>query len=46
LRKKGNKQAILYEIITLGTMEETASSRRRQHSAYAGPSSSGGFGKP
>lgn len=43
LRKKGDKQAILYEIITQGTMEETTSSRRRQHSAYAGPSSGGEY---
>jgi superfamily II DNA or RNA helicase len=39
LRKKGDKQAVLYEIITQGTLEETTSSRRRQHSAYAGPGS-------
>lgn len=39
LRKKGDKQAILYEIITQGTLEENTSSRRRQHSAYAGPGS-------
>jgi superfamily II DNA or RNA helicase len=37
LRKKGDKQAVLYEIITQGTMEENTSTRRRQHSAYAGP---------
>lgn len=43
LRKKGDKQAVLYEIITQGTMEETTSSRRRQHSAYAGPSSDGEY---
>lgn len=39
LRKKGDKQAILYEIITQGTLEEKTSDRRRQHSAYAGPGS-------
>lgn len=39
LRKKGDKQAILYEIITQGTLEESTSNRRRQHSAYAGPGS-------
>ncbi len=39
LRKKGDKQAVLYEIITQGTLEETTSTRRRQHSAYAGPGS-------
>lgn len=39
LRKKGDKQAVLYEIITQGTLEEKTSSRRRQHSAYAGPGS-------
>jgi superfamily II DNA or RNA helicase len=42
LRKKGDKQAILYEIITQGTLEEKTSDRRRQHSAYAGPGSEGG----
>jgi superfamily II DNA or RNA helicase len=36
LRKAGNKEAILYEVITRGTVEEFTSSRRRQHSAYEG----------
>ena len=36
LRKSGNKQAILYEVITRGTVEEFSSTRRRQHSAYEG----------
>lgn len=34
LRKQGDKQAILYEVITEGTAEEFTSDRRRQHSAY------------
>ena len=36
LRKRGDKEAILYEVITRGTAEEFTSSRRRQHSAYGG----------
>lgn len=36
LRKKGNKEATLYEVITRGTTEEFTSNRRRQHSAYGG----------
>ncbi len=36
LRKTGDKEAILYEVITRGTVEEFTSSRRRQHSAYSG----------
>lgn len=36
LRKKGDKQATLYEVITRGTNEEFTSNRRRQHSAYGG----------
>jgi superfamily II DNA or RNA helicase len=34
LRKHGDKQAILYEVITRGTAEEFTSERRRQHHAY------------
>ncbi len=34
LRKHGEKQAILYEVITRGTAEEFVSDRRRQHHAY------------
>jgi len=34
LRKLGDKQAILYEMITRGTAEEFTSERRRQHHAY------------
>jgi superfamily II DNA or RNA helicase len=34
LRKYGEKQAILYEVITRGTAEEFSSDRRRQHHAY------------
>jgi superfamily II DNA or RNA helicase len=36
LRKSGDKQAVLYEVITRGTVEEFTSNRRRQHSAYGG----------
>jgi superfamily II DNA or RNA helicase len=36
LRKVGEKQALLYEVITRGTAEEFTSSRRRKHSAYDG----------
>jgi superfamily II DNA or RNA helicase len=34
LRKYGEKQAILYEVVTRGTGEEFTSDRRRQHHAY------------
>jgi superfamily II DNA or RNA helicase len=34
LRKHGDKQAILYEVVTRGTAEEFTSDRRRQHHAY------------
>ncbi len=34
LRKQGDKQALLYEVITRGTGEEFTSQRRRQHHAY------------
>ena len=36
LRKSGEKEALLYEVITRGTSEEFTSNRRRQHSAYGG----------
>ena len=36
LRKSGDKQAHLYEVVTRGTVEEFTSNRRRQHSAYDG----------
>jgi superfamily II DNA or RNA helicase len=36
LRKHGDKQAILYEVIARGTAEEFTSDRRRQHDAYEG----------
>ncbi|CAN5885000.1 DEAD/DEAH box helicase family protein [soil metagenome] len=36
LRKRGTKEATLYEVITRGTVEEFVSNRRRQHSAYGG----------
>jgi superfamily II DNA or RNA helicase len=38
LRKVGEKQALLYEVITRGTAEEFTSNRRRKHSAYDGES--------
>lgn len=34
LRKKGDKQAVLYEVVARGTMEEFSSERRRQHRAF------------
>ncbi len=34
LRKYGDKQALLYEVVTRGTGEEFTSERRRQHHAY------------
>lgn len=34
LRKYGDKQALLYEVVTRGTAEEFTSERRRQHHAY------------
>ena len=34
LRKSGDKEATLYEVVTRGTVEEFTSNRRRQHSAY------------
>src|SRR5437763_5227158 len=36
LRKSGDKEAVLYEVVTRGTVEEFTSSRRRQHDAYEG----------
>lgn len=36
LRKSGEKEATLYEVITRGTAEEFVSNRRRQHDAYGG----------
>ena len=34
LRKHGNKQAVLYEVISRNTAEEYVSDRRRQHRAF------------
>jgi superfamily II DNA or RNA helicase len=34
LRKRGDKRAILYELVTVGTTETYVSERRREHSAY------------
>ncbi len=34
LRKKGDKRAILYELVTAGTAETNTSDRRREHVAY------------
>jgi superfamily II DNA or RNA helicase len=39
LRKHGDKQAVLYEVVTRGTAEEFTSDRRRQHQAYQEPGS-------
>lgn len=36
LRKSGTKEAVLYEVVTRGTVEEFTSNRRRKHSAYDG----------
>jgi len=36
LRKKGDKRATLYELVTAGTGESWTSERRREHSAYRG----------
>jgi superfamily II DNA or RNA helicase len=36
LRKSGDKEATLYEVVTRGTVEEFTSNRRRQHSASGG----------
>ncbi len=36
LRKQGDKEATLYEVVTRGTAEEFTSNRRRKHSAYDG----------
>lgn len=35
LRPREGKEAVLYEVVTKGTMEKEVSRRRRQHSAYA-----------
>jgi len=37
LRKYGDKQAILYEVVARGTGEESTSDRRRQHGAFDAP---------
>jgi superfamily II DNA or RNA helicase len=34
LRRRGDKQAVLYELVSTGTNEEGTSERRRAHSAY------------
>jgi superfamily II DNA or RNA helicase len=34
LRKKGDKRAVLYELVTVDTSETFTSERRREHSAY------------
>lgn len=34
LRKKGDKEALLIEVVSRGTVEEFSSERRRQHQAY------------
>lgn len=37
LRKHGDKQAVLYEVVARGTAEEFVSDRRRQHRAFQPP---------
>jgi superfamily II DNA or RNA helicase len=34
LRRYGDKQAVLYEVVARGTAEEYTSDRRRQHTAF------------
>ena len=34
LRRHGDKHAVLYEVVTLGTVEERVSRKRREHEAY------------
>lgn len=34
LRKRGDKQAVLYELVAAGTAEQFTSDRRREHNAY------------
>jgi superfamily II DNA or RNA helicase len=34
LRKKGDKRAVLFELVTEATTETYTSDRRREHSAY------------
>ena len=34
LRKKGDKRAVLYELVTEATSEQYTSQRRREHVAY------------
>jgi len=43
LRKHGDKQAILYEVVARGTTEEFVSDRRRQHRAFGGMRDSEGM---
>ena len=40
LRRHGDKEALLYEVITAGTSEEHISDRRREHDAYEPPEES------
>ena len=37
LRRHGDKEAMLYEVVTSGTSEEHTSDRRREHRAYDAP---------
>jgi superfamily II DNA or RNA helicase len=46
LRKSGDKEATLYEVITRDTVEEFTSNRRRQHSAYDGKPRGDDPGRP
>ena len=44
LRRHGDKEALLYEVITAGTSEEHISDRRREHDAYEQPEDSNADG--
>jgi superfamily II DNA or RNA helicase len=46
LRKSGDKEAVMYEVITRDTVEEFTSNRRRQHSAYGGKPDEPTQGRP
>jgi superfamily II DNA or RNA helicase len=46
LRKSGDKEAVMYEVITRDTVEEFTSNRRRQHSAYGGKPGGNGHKQP
>ena len=45
LRPASGKQAVLYELVSVGTGEEGTSDRRRQHRAYGRPDGLAGLGR-